>query len=251
MTYFLAPMARKLMTAAVSDLLHRTNGQAVVNTANMAIYEDMILDCYSMVLRLVDARAAEGDAESAVQRIIEATFSDPALPARFQRLFIEGVKSPAQDRRRLLALALLGFGANTPERDRIDAAVERLFPADVLLLKKLVEHVDGLASGEEEMLLVRPHEGERFAGIIKKTQNGLAIDPDSKQVPAPDMPLYALNGAGCILVELEINAATHFGNLKAHLAPLRILPLGRALYQALQGTQIDIELATAARSSEA
>jgi hypothetical protein len=209
----------------------------VVDDAIRANYENMTLACSAIMRALVAAKLGVEPGDEEVDRFVDGATTDPALVARIQRLFIEGTKSPNDERRRLLALALLGIGASTPERDRIDAAIERLFPEDISLLRDLVRLAD---DANPVLMRVSPKGEVPFA---TRDHDGRTLGPCPDRAKCPDAPVYALQSAGCAAIEPAGGLLpTGVENEMVGVTPLRVLPLGRAVLQALESTGVDLNL---------
>lgn len=169
---------------------------------------------------------AEPDATS-VAEFFQRAGEAPAFPARAARLFQEGVKTPTEERRQLLAAALFGVPAETPERERIDAALERLFPADIYLLLRLVRF------SLPYLLLVEAPDGDLF--IVREESRGKMLWKQA--LPEPQLrcnsrSLHNLQANGCIQRD---NATKGLGPEGRYLlASLFILPLGRPVINDLE-----------------
>lgn len=189
--------------------------------------DDMLRVSFAVARGLVAAKLGAEPDDTRVAEFLRAAVEDPAFPARAARLFQEGAKTPSDVRRRLLASALFGIPSSTPERDRIDAAIEKLFPPDVRLLADLIRFALPkllLAEGENvSPFIVR--EEDRHDMLWKQTL-------PSAQLICDAYALRNLQSAGGI----EIVAKTAgFGPERRYtLSAIFILPLGHALHEALK-----------------
>lgn len=121
------------------------------------------------VCRALLAHALGRDpSDDEVNEVLSAAVNDPAFPNRAFRLLGEARKSASRRRRAFLASVLFGLPFSKlpdDERDRIDMAVERLMPADVELLRLIVEkNRTARPTPEKEPFLFR---GTRVAAMIR------------------------------------------------------------------------------------
>lgn len=194
--------------------------------------EEMECISVAVIQSLVAAKLGAPPDAAAITQFLREAVEDPAFPARAARLFLEAVKTPSTTRRRMLARALFGIPASTPERDRVDAALERLFPDDVVLLRTL----DNWA-----------HKRQQDHLYIEKTTGGrvtYAIDGDVDQgmgriVKRPfqcdDWCLHALQAVACISFGTPPGTPDEWEDYTR----VNILPLGRAVLKVLEDVELD------------
>jgi hypothetical protein len=191
--------------------------------------DDMLRVSFAVARGLVAAKLGAEPDDTRVAEFLRAAVEDPAFPARAARLFQEGAKTPSNARRRLLASVLFGISSSTPERDRVDAAVERLFPEDVLLLQglmRLIEH-----SMESHVFVIKPSGGGPSYAVLPGDEETKTLDT-VEHLLFPELPLYSLQTVGCVEFGPWLD---RFGPACADAGTgLSILPLGRAVLTALE-----------------
>ena len=166
--------------------------------------EDMLRVSFAVVQSLVAAKLGSSPDPASIADFLRAAVEDSAFPARAGGSSRRGPRPPSTARREMLARALFGIPASTPERDRVDAALERLFPEDVLLLRRLVE----LAPGSDMVYFGSPERGS-----------------------AEEWGLYSLQAVGCVSFGAPPGAVDTWEDT----ARANISPLGHAVLKALQG----------------
>jgi hypothetical protein len=204
-----------------------------VGQAHSRSMEDMLRVSFAVVQSLLAAKLGTPPDAASVAEFLRAALEDPAFPARAARLFQEGAKAPSAARREMLARALFGIPATTPERDRVDAAIERLFPDDVRLLQALLALVK--RSEKDYIVLIKAGSPVKTYAVLPGNEHS---DPASvEHLVCPEWPLCSLQVVGCV----------RFGPWAAALGPdhqhhgtgLGSHPLGYAVLSALEGAGFD------------
>jgi hypothetical protein len=138
----LETVAGKAGTLLVKEAVGAITKKLDVNSQLKAGYGDAINDmcvtAYSFVRSLTAARlgvAPRSVTEAQIERFLEELATSPGFGARFARLFTEGIKSPTEARRQMLARVLFATNQDEDERDRVDLAIERLVPSDIECLE--------------------------------------------------------------------------------------------------------------------
>jgi hypothetical protein len=216
---------REIADERVAMALDRLReGVGLAHTRSM---EDMLRVSFAVVQSLVAAKLGATPDAASVAEFLQEAVEDPAFPARAARLFQEGAKTPSAERREMLARALFGIPASTPERDRVDAAIERLFTDDVALLNELVL-LSRRSEGRSMYLKALLCDGILYA--FPRTDGSESED----RVLCLEWPLYALEAVGCVSIGSS-SANRTLGKEKNHRsANLTIMPLGRSVIGALE-----------------
>lgn len=198
-----------------------------VGQAHGRSMEDMLRVSFAVIQSLVAAKLSTPPDAASVADFLRAAVEDPAFPARASRLFQEGAKTPSAARRQMLARALFGIPATTPERDRVDAAIERLFPEDVVLLRKLVSLAE---KGIKDHVYFRILNNGRASALRHGFQGhvgGIILEP----FDCNDWPLFSLQTAGCVSFGPSPEVISGWKDI----TKLIILPLGHAVLVGLEG----------------
>ena len=212
----------------------RSLEQAVVGARDRNI-EEMVRISVAVVESLASAKTVSpADRVAAVADYLHQAVEDPAFSSRAARLFQEGAKTPSPARKEMLARALFGIPPTTPARDRVDAAIERLFPDDVALLRDLAG-------------LLKKHAASHLFIIEDRTTRSLfAVQPGfemrrlpdvGERLPIANLPLYSLQTAGC--VEFGPWIDTFGPERDAAGTGLSVLPLGFVILESLQAARLN------------
>jgi hypothetical protein len=215
-----AAIVDERVTGAVDRL------RAAVGDARNNSIEDMLRISFTVVLSLVGTKLGTKPDASAVAAFLQRAVDDATFPARAARLFQEGIKTPSPDRRRMLATALFGIPRETPERDRIDAAIERLFPTDVALLADLIKF------SLPYLLLAESPDGKLF--IIREEERRNMLWEQTLPVSQLDCDAHALHNlavTGCIKLDAKVKGLGP--ERRYSLTAIYLLPLGHAIVSAL------------------
>jgi hypothetical protein len=205
--------------------------------------EEMFQALLNVVAALLRVHLGPDVTDAQARRVLFAAWNDPAAPARFASLFVEGVKSPSPTRRRMLAMALLSPASPDSLRDRVDAAVERLFPADVALLRQIVSlerQRRGLTLLSTDAPAVAFH-AKPFEIFV------LPGSPVREMMPSPEeepetvscaiSEFRSLELVGCVAIDSYQGVAGDHA-----IRRLDVLPVGAALIECLEATRLDLDL---------
>lgn len=205
--------------------------RALINDLQTAAYQDMALITSAVCQALVAARLGRLPDDQEVLTFLESLLHQPRARARLHRLFIEGAKSPDNDRKAILATALIHPGvANESTQDRVDSALERLFVEDI----RLAASIQRLVPNEELAFLAEGcglcfigkyplHDPPDLPGWIELARMG--IDRPS---------LYAVNGlrqSGCITMGSPVGLAQ---KLEIYQSNLSLTVLGKAVLESVE-----------------
>jgi len=207
-----------------------TQLREAVGFAHGRSMDDMLRVSFAVIQSVVAAKLGATPDAASVAEFLQAAVENPAFPARAARLFQEGAKTPSAERREMLARALFGIPATTPERDRIDAAIERLFPDDVALLKEFVL-LSRRWEGRSMYLKALLCDGILYAFPRTDSADG---SESADRVLCPEWPLYALEAVGCVSFGMWSANRTLGKEKNYRAADIRIMPLGRAVIGALE-----------------
>ncbi len=130
----------------------------------------------------------------------------------------------------MLARALFGIPSTTLEMDRIDTAVERLFPSDVKLLAYLIRF------SLPYLLFAEGPETDAKPFIVRaEDRNDMLVNKSmpQSQLVCDAYSLYNLHAVGCVKIDGRVAGFGPEGRYVTSV--LYILPLGHAVLKALEG----------------
>lgn len=220
----------------ISALRKRLDPDAALAANYREALDDMIFECYSVVRALIAAHCIVDPSDEDVTAFLENARTDPTFPSRATRLFQEGMKSPSPERRQMLALALFGVPAVTPERDRIDAAIERLFTDDIALLGRLAT----LEDKHNGYVALLEHDGAEprlwALSMSEHEKDTVVPDDHDERVECDRHALYSLDCVGCVRLSDPIGLASTA--MDQSVSSVGLTPLGRGVIEALRNTRV-------------
>jgi hypothetical protein len=163
---------------------------------------------YMVARALLAHQIGKDPLDSEMDQFLASAVDDPGFYPRFTRLIGEATKSSSTERRRLLAVAFFSIPKlqhDDDDKQRMDAAFERMFPGDAAALGDLWRvHQEIEEAGNGYLCLCSSGKNDRTAGKIIPSQlihdDGVqGFDIDISAYPKlPDYALANLEGIGCI-----------------------------------------------------